>query len=405
MIITEELFRSALHLTAPWIISLLKFNEGERRLDIWIDFPEGSKFPCPICNTLDCPVYDTNKRTWRHLDFFEHQTYLHARIPRIKCPHCNVHQVNVPWARENSGFTLLMEAMFVLFAQTMQISQIAKKFGLRDKQIWRVIEHYVKDAIEKSDLSEVTSVGVDETSRRKGHEYITVFANLDTGRIIHICKGKDSSTLITFADSLKSHKGTLEQISDFCCDMSPAFIKGITETFPKSSIIFDKFHVMKLVNEALDEVRRLEQTLNGFLKKTRMIWLKNPSSLTEKQKETLGTLKDMNIKTVRAYNLKLSLQGLWGMQDIESANAYFKKWYFWATHSRIHPMVKVAKTIKNHWNGIINYFNNRFTNGLLEGLNSLIQALKANARGYRNDDNFMTMIYLRLGQLKFDLPT
>lgn len=405
MTIAEELFRSALHLTAPWIISSLKFNEGERKLDIWVDFPEGSKFACPECNTLDCPVHDTNKRTWRHLDFFEHQTYLHGRVPRIICPHCGVRQVNVPWAREKSGFTLLMEALLVLLAQTMQISQIAKKLGLRDKRIWTVISHYVAEEMKKADFSKVSSVGVDETSRKKGHEYISVFADLDTGRIIHLCNGKDASTITSFGESLNTHNGSLDQIDNFCCDMSPAFIKGISETFPLAAIIFDKFHVMKLVNEALDEVRRLEQALNGFLKNTRIIWLKNPSSLTKKQLKQLGSLKDMNLKTVRAYNLKLSLQGLWNMQDIDSANAYFKKWYFWATHSRIYPIVRVAKTLKNHWEGIITYFSNRYTNGLLEGLNSLIQALKRNARGYRNDENFMTMIYLRHGQLKFDLPT
>lgn len=197
----------------------------------------------------------------------------------------------------------------------------------------------------------------------------------------------------------------MEQISNFCIDMSPAFIKGIKDIFPNASIIFDKFHVMKLVNGALDEVRRIEQKLNGFLKNTRMIWLKNPSSLTEKQLKILGGLKDMNLKTAKAYNLKLSLQGLWKMPDLESAYAYFKKWYFWATHSKIHPMVMVAKTLKSHWDGIVNYFKNQYTNGLLEGLNSLIQALKVNARGYRNDENFMTMIYLRHGQLKFRIPT
>ena len=311
----------------------------------------------------------------------------------------------MPWARENSGFTLLMEALFLLFAQTMQISQIAKKFGLRDKQIWRVIDHYVKEAINTADFSEVISVGVDETSRRKGHEYITVFADLDTGRVIHICKGKDSATLRSFADSLNSHNGSLEQISNFCIDMSPAFIKGIKDIFPNASIIFDKFHVMKLVNGALDEVRRIEQKLNGFLKNTRMIWLKNPSSLTEKQLKILGSLKDMNLKTAKAYNLKLSLKGLWNMPDLESAYAYFKKWYFWATHSKINPMVMVARTLKEHWDGILNYFKDQYTNGLLEGLNSLIQALKVNARGYRNDENFMTMIYLRYGQLAFSIPT
>jgi transposase len=187
--------------------------------------------------------------------------------------------------------------------------------------------------------------------------------------------------------------------------MSPAFIRGIIEEFPHSSIIFDKFHVMKLVNDAVDEVRRIEQQKNRVLKNTRYIWLKNPTSLTQKQIKHLGGLKEMNLKTARAYNLKLSLQTFWNMKDLESAISYFKKWFFWATHSQLPAIIRVAKTLKEHWTGIINYFEDRFSNGLLEGLNSMIQALKANARGYRNDDNFMIMIYLRHGNLKFNLPT
>lgn len=405
MVIAEDLFRAALHLTAPWYISSINFAEGERKLDIWVDFPKGSRFPCPECNNLDCEVHDTTTRTWRHLDFFEHQTFLHGRIPRIICPNCGVRQAKVPWARERSGFTLLMEALMVFFAQTMQISQISEKLHIKDKRIWRVVAHYVEDALKKADFSNISSVGVDETSRRKGHEYITVFADIHTGRIIFICKGKDATTLASFSDALKEHNGIPEQIKDICCDMSPAFIKGIGEQFPLASIIFDKFHIIKLVNEAVDEVRRVEQQLNRVLKNTRYIWLKNPSSLTKKQLTELGGLKDMNLKTVRAYNIKLSLQEFWKFEDREAAEAYFKKWYYWATHSKLPAIVKAAKNLKKHWDGIISYFDNRFSNGLLEGLNSMIQSLKANARGYRNDENFMTMIYLRQGQLKLDLPT
>ena len=405
MVVAEELFRSALHLTAPWVISSLRFGEGERKLEIWIDFLEGAKFPCPICNSLDCGVHDTTTRTWRHLDFFEHQTLIHARIPRIECPECGVKQVNVPWARERSGFTLLMEALIVFFATTMQISQISEKLNIPDKKIWRIVAYHVQDALKRADYSNVKYIGLDETSRKKGHQYITVFADLTSGSIIHICSGKDSSVLKSFSDSLKLHNGEPNQILTFCSDMSPAFIKGIFEEFSHSSIVFDKFHVMKLVNEAVDEVRRIEQQRNRVLKNTRYIWLKNPSSLTQKQTGILGSLKDMNLKTSRAYNLKLSLQMFWNMEDSESAQTFFKRWYFWATHSQLPAIVKVAKTLKEHWNGIINYFDDHFSNGLLEGLNSMIQALKVNARGYRNDENFMTMIYLRHGQLKFNLPT
>ena len=159
-----------------------------------------------------------------------------------------------------------------------------------------------------------------------------------------------------------------------------------------------------MVNEGIDKVRQEEVVLNQSLKKTRYIWLKNPYNLTEMQKDTLGSLKDMNLKTVRAYNLKLSLQEFWSINELLLAEDYLKKWYFWATHSILKPMIEVAKTIKAHWNGILNYFDSKINNGILEGTNSVIQLLKRSARGYRNVHNFITMIYLRLGQLNFQLP-
>lgn len=405
MTVAEDLFRVALHLTAPWFVNQIKFIESDKKIQIWVDFLKGSRFQCPKCNKLDCEIHDTALKTWRHLNFFEHLTYIHCRVPRVKCPDCGVHQVKVPWAREYSGFTLLMEALIVLFAQTMQITHISEKIKVTDKRIWRVIEYHVTQALKKSDFSDVNSVGIDETSRAKGHEYISIVADIETKRILHICSGKDASVLNSFSKSLEEHKGDKQNIKYICCDMSPAFIKGIKEEFPGALLIFDKFHIMKLVNEAVDQVRREEQGTNRVLKKTRYIWLKNPENLTKKQLKTLGTLKDMNLKTSRAYNIKLSLQLMWSVADAQLANAYFKKWFFWATHSKIEPIIKVAKTLKAHWNGILNYFKNKISNGLLEGLNSLIQSLKANARGYANENNFMTMIYLRHGQLKLDLPT
>ncbi len=229
--------------------------------------------------------------------------------------------------------------------------------------------------------------------------------DFDTSKVIHVCEGKDSNTVSIFKKDYKTHSGNPENINSICCDMSPAFISGIHAEFPDAAITFDKFHVMKMVNEGIDKVRREEVVVNESLKKTRYIWLKNPDNLTEMQKDTLGSLKDMNLKTVRAYNLKLSLQEFWSINERLLAEDYLKKWYFWATHSRLKPMIEVAKTIKAHWNGILNYFDSRINNGILEGTNSVIQLLKRSARGYRNVQNFITMIYLRLGKLNFKLPT
>lgn len=228
---------------------------------------------------------------------------------------------------------------------------------------------------------------------------------MDTSKVLYLTEGKDSSTITRFKEDFSHHKGTPANINQICCDMSPAFIFGINNNFPGSDITFDKFHIMKLLNEALDQVRRKEQLGNVLLKKTRYIWLKNPSSLTKKQQKELGNLKQINLKTVRAYNIKLALQIFWSIEDWVIAEKYLIKWYFWATHSRLDPIIKAAKTIKMHWKGVVNYIESRVTNGLLEGLNSSIQALKKCAKGYRNTKNFMTMIYLRLGQFKFDLPT
>jgi transposase len=401
----EDLFRKALNIDDPWQLTNIDFDPDGKRIDLYLDFAHGCKFECPVCNKPGCSAYDTKERVWRHLNFFQYKAYLHCRVPRIECTECGIHRIEIPWARKRSGFTLLMDALIVTMSQCMTISDVAKQICEHDTRIWKVVNHYVKEARSREDFSDVTVIGIDETSCAKGHKYVTLEVDFDTSKVIHVCEGKDSNTVSIFKKNYKKHDGNPGNIHSICCDMSPAFISGIHTEFPNAAITFDKFHVMKIVNDGIDKVRREEVAKNQNLKKTRYIWLKNPDNLTEMQKETLGSLKDMNLKTVRAYNLKLSLQVFWSIEDRLLAEDYLKKWYFWATHSRIKPMIEVAKTIKAHWNGILNYFDSRITNGILEGINSVIQLLKRSARGYRNVQNFITMIYLRLGQLNFQLPT
>jgi transposase len=257
---------------------------------------------------------------------------------------------------------------------------------------------------EKSNIHDTKAVGIDETSSKKGHNYITLFVDLDKSKIIYVTEGKDSSTIDSFALNLKLHQGDPKNIKKVCCDMSPAFIKGSKENFPKAKITFGKFHVMKIVNKAVDQVRREEQANNNLLKRTRYIWLKNPDNLTEKQKESFISLSKMNLKTLRAYNLKLALQEFWDIDNITTAASYLQKWYPWAIRSKLEPMIEVAHFVDRHWQGIIHYIQSRINNGILEGLNSIVQTIKRKARGFRNTNNFITAIYFQCSQLKFDLP-
>ncbi len=403
MIDNINLFTAALGLQPPWKVSKVDFNPGEDRLDIYISRERGSQHPCPECE-VNCNVHDSQERTWRHLNFFQYRAYIHCDTPRTKCQNHGVLQVEVPWARPSSGFTLLFEAFMIELSKVMPINNLAKMVGEHDTRIWRVIKHYVETARRKQDFSKVVSVGIDETSSKRGHNYVSIFVDLDESRVIYATEGKDAQTVASFKEDLQSHNGEPEQIKDICCDMSPAYIKGAGENFPQAAITFDKFHVMKFVNEAVDKVRRQEQLENKDLKSTRYIWLKNPENLTVTQSDKLASLSKMNLKTARAYSIKLSLQEFWSIEDPDAATAYLKKWYFWATHSRLEPIKKAAYTIKRHWDGIIEYINSRINNGILEGINSLIQATKRKARGYRNVENLITIIYLTRSNLQMDLP-
>ncbi len=186
--------------------------------------------------------------------------------------------------------------------------------------------------------------------------------------------------------------------------MSPAFIAGTAQSLPNAEITFDKFHVVKLINEAVDAVRRAEQKSHAELKKSRYLWLKNPRNLSQRQRTQLDNLAAANLKTGRAYRIRLAFQELY-LQPARNAEVFLKKWYWWATHSRLPPMIEAARMVKRHWNGILRWFHTKIANGILEAINSLVQAAKAKARGYRSTRNLKAIIYLIAGKLELALPT
>jgi len=399
-----DLLQLALALVPPWLVRRSDFDPQRRRLDIHIDFPRGSRFACPGCGAADCPAYDTEEMTWRHLNFFQHHAYLHARVPRIDCASCGIKKVSVPWAREGSGFALLFEALIMALVQAMPVKAVARLVGEHDTRLWRVIHHYVDRGRARADFSAVTRVACDETAARRGHDYITLFVDLDRARVLFATEGKDAGTVAAFAADFAAHGGDPGAVAEVCIDMSPAFIKGTADHLPNAAITFDKFHAVKIINDAVDRVRRAEQKAHGQLTGTRYIWLRNPATLSDKQRATLESLRTRTLKTARAYQIRLTFQEFYDQPDGTAAAAFLKKWYFWAAHSRLAPIIEAARTVKRHWDGIPRWFDSKIANGLIEGINSLVQAAKAKARGYRSTRNLTAIVYLLAGKLDLALP-
>jgi transposase len=402
---STELFSMALGLAKPWSVVRVEFSEQDQQLDLWLDFPAGSTFVCPECDQSGCKVHDTSERTWRHLDFFQHKTLLHARQPRIVCPEHGVKTATVPWARPGSGFTLLMEAYIVLLIHNgMTPTQAGRLVDEHDTRIWRILQHYVAKARQAADYSQVRSIGVDETSRRRGHKYISVFMDLKEPRVLFATEGKDAATVMAFKTDLEAHGGRADRIEEACLDMSEAFKKGLNEAFPTAALTFDNFHLVQLLNKAVDDVRRHEQVTHPELKRTRYVWLKNDWNRTEREAAVFQAMRSSGLGTVRATHLKTVFQDIFACADPVEAEKLLKRWYFWATHSRLAPMVKAAKTIKRNWAGVVRWFHSRITNGLLEAVNGLIQSAKRRARGYRSTSYLVTMVYMIAGKLDLKLP-
>src|SRR6266508_1112707 len=260
-----ELFSRALGLREPWRVVETSFDAGQRRLDLRLDFEPGARFGCPVCERSGCAVHDTSEKSWRHLDFFQHQAYLTARVPRVRCPEHGVHQVELAWAREGSGFTLLFEALLMALVAEMPVRAVAELVGEHDTRVWRVVHHYVDAARAREDLSTVERVGIDETSFRRGQDYVTLFADLDRSRCVFATPGRDADSVTRFVADLRAHGGEPDQVTEVCQDMSEPYLLGVLGNLLQAAITFDRYHVKAQLSRAVDEVRRQERKAQAGL--------------------------------------------------------------------------------------------------------------------------------------------
>lgn len=396
----------ALGLQHPWKLNNVDFIEEDNQkvLRIDIGFEKGTKFSAPLAGE-PCPVHDTMERQWRHLNFFEHTCYIHCKVPRVICSDGTVKQVDVPWARKGSGFTMLFEAYsMMLIEYEMPVNRVGKAMREYPNRIWTIFDHWVGQAYEKADHSQVTQLGVDETSSRKGHRYITIGVDMDERRVIHATEGKGVDTIESIKDYLETKQTPPEQIDQVCIDLSPAFISGVESHFPDAQITFDRFHVKALLNKAMDEVRKSERRRHVELKGHKYTFLKSPKQLTGDQSVQRHALLELYPQLGEAYRLKELFDDFWTMKTPREASGFLAFWCDMTQESEIAPFVAFVKTVKKHWEGILNYITSKLTNGILEGINSKIQLIKRRARGYRNTTNFINMIYFICGKLQFDYP-
>lgn len=402
---SEHLFKMALGIEAPWELSSvhLEGRDGTQELHINIDFKKGSKFQDE--SNEFCSIHDTQEKTWRHLNFFQHACYLHCRVPRINTSTGKVRLVEVPWSRKNSGFTLLFESYVMLLIEgEMPVKKIGGLINENPHRLWRIFNYWINRACSGDKVGTVKKLGLDETSIRKGHDYVTVAVDIDERRVIAVSQGKDKNAVKMVKQELESKGLAAGKVEHASIDMSPSFIAGIAEQFPNAQIHFDRFHVVKLLNKAMDNVRKLERKEHSELKGHKYTFLKNRDKLTKDKNKELGKLITLFPTLGEAYRLKELFNDVWEMDTAEEATAFLVDWCKQVDAKGIEPFKKFAKTVKAHWTGIVNFSETEINNGILEGINCKIQLAKRRARGFRLTANFINMIHFLCGKLKFDYP-
>ena len=397
-----DLFAKALGVSEPWFVDGVDFDEGERRLTVRIDFRRGSRFAHAGDDGAH-PVHDTQIKRYRHLNFFQHECLLEVRVPRVRLPDRRVALVKPPWSGRLSGFTLLYEALILAMCQEMTFAAVARLTGVSWHRVHAVCKKYVELALERDDLSELRHVAIDETSRARGHRYVTAVADTERRRVVFLAEGRKADTVGQFADHLARHRGDPAAVTRACTDMSAAFLKGVAEHLPNAEHTLDKFHVVALASRAVDETRRRERRLDPSLKGLRWTLLKDRDSLTAAQRADLDALvaQVASKRTARAWTYREHLREILDRKQINVVMRMLHQWCTNVNRSKVEPMKKVARTIRKHEQAIAAWARTRQTNGYLEALNGLFQSAKRKARGYKRFDTICVAFLLIAGKLDF----
>lgn len=345
-------------------------------------FPASNRFACPICGE-ECPVHDISEHNWRHMEFFQHEAYLHARAPRRPSPEHGVHQMLVPWDREASQFTLLFEVLIMTLVREMPDLTVAHMVGGTDRLLWRMSKHYVSEACTTLDMADVNAVGVDESSSRSEHDYINLFVNLLEMRLLVATPDNDAQTFTQFTGDLGIHGCCADAITQAGMVLFPARQKRAAEHLPNAKVTFDRFYPMKLVNEAVDAMRKGDDLSQPDVKKSHWIWLKNSEKLTGRPKEEYqGLLKNQNLNIAQAYQFHMTFQEICTLLNRHKTAVLLNTWIENIKDSGLTLLVKVAYAFTNYSDSELQWFERQITSSILEDFNKFLQLATAKVRAY-----------------------
>ncbi len=399
----RQLYEQILGISSPWSVERVELELDAEEVHVFLKHGEAD-WACPECGRV-CPLYDHEpQRTWRHLDTCQYQTLLHASVPRTECPEHGVRTVRVGWAEPFSRFTVLFEQLAINWMLEAGRSAVGRRMGLSWDQADRIVQRAVTRGLARRQHEVVPHIGVDEKSFQKRHEYVTVVCDLDQGHVLYVGDDRKRQTLDSFYQSLT--RTQREGIEAVAMDMWDPYVSSTKEHVPdaEKKIVFDKFHVAKHLNEAVDKVRRSEhkqlQVLGDErLKGSKYRWLKSPQNFTFRDWREFRTLRESKLRTARSWSLKETAMQLWEYRRLSVAKRFFHRWYNWAIRSRLEPMKKVARMLKRRLANVLTYIEHRITNAQSESLNSKIQWIKYTAHGFRSREGFRRAIYFHCGGL------
>lgn len=400
----RKLYEQILGIPQPWYVDdvALRLNEGEIQVHVRGD---AAVERCPECGKA-CSRYDSSERRWRHLDTCQYRTILVATVPRVDCDEHGVRQVKMPWAEERSRFTALFEALVIDWLRaTENISAVAQGLRLTWDEVAGIRGRAVARGMKRRGRAALpASIGVDETSIRRGHQYITVVNALSEARVLEVIDDRTQASLDAFYSQYDVRE--LEAIESVAMDMWSAYIGSTRRHLSNADekIVFDKFHIMKHLGDAVDKVRRKEnQALRASgdnrLTRTRFLWLTHPQRLEGEARTRIEALRHGTLRTARAFRYKEHASRLWGYVRRGMAERMWKQWLHGALRCRLEPIRRVARMIREYWYGVINAATSDITNAMSESVNSHIQRIKKRACGFRSRTRFREAILFHLGRL------
>lgn len=400
----RDLYAKLLGIESPWFVRDVDAQLEAREVEVRIELAPNGRLTCPKCGAV-CPGYDTKKRSWRHLDTMQYRTVLTADVPRVECKEHGVRQVVVPWAEPGSRFTALFESLVIDWLSEASMSAVAKMLRMSWDEVDGVMSRAVARGLARRESQPLRTIGVDETSFQKRHEYVTVVYDTERARVLEVLDGRKQEDLEGFFwDTPLEHILTLKSVS---MDMWPAYINAVSNHIeePEKKICFDRFHVAQHLGKGVNKVRaeetaELRSAGDTTLVGTRFLWLQNPENMKPKNKARFELLRDATLKVARAWTMKEVARGLWSYRTRGWAERAWKRLIGWMSRSRLGPMVQVAKMLRKHLWGIINAIVLKATNADLESTNAKIQALKKRACGYRNRERFRHAILFHCGALQ-----